>query len=145
MSDVEFLRALEAAATPAPWEAVTASGPKRRKQQVAMVGRTDMRGQGEKGCLAVLAGLNTHRADDADLIAAARNALPDLLDRLERAVAERDVQYRCAQDLAAALARVEALRPTAKRPWSNQGRSGYAETIDYAELRAALVTEGDGA
>ena len=79
-AEIARLRRLHAAATPAPWVAVTGKGPKRRTQQVALIGKADMLGQGEKGCLAVLAGIPaTKRADDADLIVAMRNALPELL------------------------------------------------------------------
>jgi hypothetical protein len=61
-----LMRERAAAATPGPWLAATGSGPKRRKQQVALLGVESLRGQGEKGCLAVFAGLNEHRADDAE-------------------------------------------------------------------------------
>lgn len=72
------------AASPGEWTAVVAKGPKRRKQQYAMVGLADMRGQGEAGCLAVFAGLNEHRADDAEHVASWQPivalAFADLLD-----------------------------------------------------------------
>jgi hypothetical protein len=78
------LRALAEAATPGPWLAVTGSGPKRRKQQYAVIGKADLRGQGAAGAIAVFAGLNEHRADDADFCVAARTAVPALLDEIER-------------------------------------------------------------
>lgn len=78
------MRALAQAATPGPWWAAVGQGPKRRNQQVALVGRADMRGQGEKGCIAVLAGPNGRRADDAEHMAAwypaVALAVADLLD-----------------------------------------------------------------
>ncbi len=73
MTITEFLLAriaedetMAQAASQGEWIAVTGSGPKRRRQQTAMIGLADMRGQGEAGCLAVFAGLNPNRADDAD-------------------------------------------------------------------------------
>jgi len=64
-----LMRKRAEAATPGPWWGGGGKGPVRRKQQVALVGVANMRGQGEKGCIAVLAGLNGHRADDAEHIA----------------------------------------------------------------------------
>lgn len=84
MTDRVELQRLVEAATPGPWLAVVGTGAKRRVQQTAMVGVADMRGQGAAGCLAVLAGLNKHRADDAEFIAAARAAVPELLDVIAR-------------------------------------------------------------
>lgn len=65
-----LMRARAEAATPGPWLAIVGSGPKRRVQQTALVGVADLRGHGEKGCLAVFAGLNKRRADDAEHMAA---------------------------------------------------------------------------
>ena len=86
--EIAALRSLAEAATPGPWLAAVGTGPKRRKQQYAVLGVESLRGQGEKGALAVFAGLNDRRADDAEFCAAARTAVPALLDALARAEAE---------------------------------------------------------
>lgn len=77
MTDIESLRALHEAATPGPWEEtvlgsegydVRAPGPTKRRLRVARCGYEAW---------------EVDRAN-AELIAAMRNALPDLLDELER-------------------------------------------------------------
>lgn len=93
------------AATAGPWLAATPSGPKRRKQQYSVLGVESLRGQGEKGALAVFAGLNQHRADDAEHAArhdparmlaqctALRAVVESYVEREEDSEAVRDPDY----------------------------------------------------
>jgi hypothetical protein len=112
--DLAELRRLEAAATPGPWAAAVGSGSKRRKQQIALIGRADMRGQGEAGCIAVLAGVPaTHRADDAELCAALRNAAPSLLAAAEAVQRVRDLAKTAIREAAAVSPYSDAVRQAA--------------------------------
>lgn len=99
------MRELAQAATPGPWWAAVGKGPKRRNQQVALVGRADMRGQGEAGCIAVLAGLNGRRADDAEHIASWSPAVAlAVADVLEHEAAIEEQYGATASTLAVAIA-----------------------------------------
>ena len=82
MVDTEKLRALLAAATPGPWECVL-SGPAPRIEAVDK--RRGMRAAGDPH--PVIARMPKDHAPDSangDIIAAAVNALPELLDEVER-------------------------------------------------------------
>lgn len=80
IATIEARRAVLSAGTPGLWLSVTGQGPKRRRQQHALVGQADMRGQGAPGCIAVFAAIDGRKADDADLTAAAVNDYGALLD-----------------------------------------------------------------
>lgn len=82
MVDIEKLRALLAAATPGPWECVL-SGPAPRIEAVDK--RRGMRAAGDPH--PVIARMPKDYAPtlaNGDIIAAAVNALPELLDEVER-------------------------------------------------------------
>ena len=113
------------AATPGPWLAATPSGPKRRKQQYSVLGVESLRGQGEKGALAVFAGLNQHRADDAEHAArhdparvlatcAAHRAIVALEDD---EAADSPPYYSALQDVYRALASIWAGHPAYEAEW----------------------------
>jgi hypothetical protein len=72
--DLAQLQQLCDAATPGPWTAITDN---RRKTGIGIVGATADRGTGQ--AIAVFASTNGHRNADAQLTAAARTALPDLI------------------------------------------------------------------
>lgn len=76
---LDELRELLAKATAGPWFAAVGSGPKRRKQQHAVIGRANGRGQGADGALAVFASTDGRKADNAELAVALVNAAPALL------------------------------------------------------------------
>lgn len=113
----------------------------RNGRQACEVRSSRPRGQGEKGVLAVFAGLNEHRADDdesarididAEFCAAARDALPALIDELTTARA----RLAKVEALASRFAAHEALR----HGGTNAYDEGQRDAWDAAEadLRAAL-------
>lgn len=82
--DIEGITARAAAASPAPWTAITDNG---RKNGVGVVGQAAKRGTGE--AIAVFAAADSvQRNADAEFTAHARQDVPTLLGEIQRLRAE---------------------------------------------------------